>query len=56
LQKGWFLHLLFLAEAAIEPRSARHGSITVAGSARQEYRKQAWPPDTQSIIAFITGI
>jgi catechol 2,3-dioxygenase-like lactoylglutathione lyase family enzyme len=32
------LHLLLLAEAAIEPRSARHGSITVAGSARTEYQ------------------
>jgi catechol 2,3-dioxygenase-like lactoylglutathione lyase family enzyme len=26
------------AEAAIEPRSVRHGSITVAGSARTEYK------------------
>jgi catechol 2,3-dioxygenase-like lactoylglutathione lyase family enzyme len=34
----WLLHLLFFAEAAIEPRTARHGSITVAGSATTEYK------------------
>jgi hypothetical protein len=38
VQRRWFLHLLFLAEVAIEPRSARHGSITIAGSARTEYK------------------
>jgi lactoylglutathione lyase len=38
VQKLTLLHLLFLAEAAIEPCSARHGSITVAGSARTVYK------------------
>jgi len=38
VQKHWFLHLLFLAEAAIAPRSARRGSIMVAVSARTEYK------------------
>jgi catechol 2,3-dioxygenase-like lactoylglutathione lyase family enzyme len=37
LPRTWFCACYFLAEAAIEPRTARHGSIAVADSTGTEY-------------------